>query len=219
MNRLGVKIYENAWGYEVYAVFMRDISNKRVSVELYILSPEGEMSDLMTVTKCDFVTKRNCLDFLINQEGSFTRDDIDGIKYEISNVLKKGNISLVDTQNKATMQEIYRALTAYIEENAEELTDNPNASIFIRDNYGYMETKVMNAFVKANKEELGFSRIDILKRLKIMGVLLPAKDRPYDMPMKIEGRQIKCYRVVMPEKVSVETACEVFTIGKEEICA
>lgn len=219
MNRLGVKIYENAWGYEVYAVFMRDISSMRVSIELYILSPEGEMSDLMTVKICDFVTKRNCMDFLFSQEGSFTRDDIDSIKCQIASLIKKEKNSFVDTQNKATMQEIYRALTAYIEENAEELTDNPNASIFIRDNYGYMETKVMNAFVKAYKEELGFSRIDILKRLKIMGVLLPAKDRPYDMPMKIEGRQIKCYRVVMPEKEAAETACEVFTIGKEEICA
>ncbi|ODR36376.1 hypothetical protein [Eisenbergiella tayi] len=219
MNRLGIKVFENAWGYEVFVVFMRDISSKRVSVEVYIMSPEGEMSDLMSVKICDFVTKRNCLDFLFSQEGSFTRDDIDNIKCQIASLIKKEKTSFVDTQDKATMQEIYRALTAYIEENAEELTDNPNAQIFIRDNCGYMETKVMNAFVKAYKEELGFSRIEILKRLKIMGVLLPAKDRPYDMPIKIEGRQLKCYRIVMPEKDAAETASEVISIRREELCA
>lgn len=219
MERLGEKVYENAWEYAVYVVFIRDISNKRVSMELYILSPEGEMSDLVTVKKSDFVTKKNCLDFLFCQEGGFTRDDIDSIKNSLSNLLKEENIALVDTQDKATMKEIYSFLITHIKENAEELSDNPNAPIFIKDNCGYMETKLMNDFVKTYRDELGFSRIEILKRLKIMGVLIPGKGRPYDVQVKIGGRQIKCYRIVMPEKAPTETACEVISVRREEMCA
>ena len=49
MNRLGELIYENDFEYKVYAVSMRDNATTRISLEIYIVSPEEEISDLITI--------------------------------------------------------------------------------------------------------------------------------------------------------------------------
>ena len=51
MNRLGELIYENDFEYKVYAVSMRDNATTRISLEIYIVSPEDEISDLITIQK------------------------------------------------------------------------------------------------------------------------------------------------------------------------
>ena len=47
MKNLGTLIYTNAWEYQVYAVITRDISSTRVSVDIYVLNPQKEMSDII----------------------------------------------------------------------------------------------------------------------------------------------------------------------------
>lgn len=69
-QRLGELIHTNGW-YSVYAVKMRDTSSCRVSLELYVVSEDGEMSDLITITRKDFYTKKTASMFsLIYPAGS-----------------------------------------------------------------------------------------------------------------------------------------------------
>lgn len=213
MDRLGKLIYKNAWEYEVYAVLMRDVASTRISTELYTVSPSGEMSDIMTVQKQDIITKKNPLDFFLNLDGDFGRDDIDVIKNVVFEMLRGDKRSVMQTiQIKSPLSGIHYSLSDYVRKNAEELTDNPEADIFIKDGYGYMRTECIDAFIKENSE-LGYKRIEILKRLKIMGVLKNGANRPYDIQVSIGGVKKRFYKIQLAEeKVTEEKADEVIKI-------
>lgn len=200
MDKLGKLIFTSDFEYKVYALTMRDKSSSRVSVEVYIVNPQGEMTDIVTIPKKDIYTKKTAFDFFYDMEGDFCRDDISKIATEILEVIKKESSQTV-TQKKATMQELYYAVCAFIRANAEELEDNSSADIFIKENYGYMKTDYINQFIKENKE-LGYGkRVDVLKRLKIMGALVTGSNRPYDISVSVGGEKKHFYKVILSDNV------------------
>lgn len=205
MKNLGTLIYTNAWEYQVYAVVTRDISSTRVSVDIYVLNPKEEMSDIITIPRKDIKdAKKKWWNFFYDLEGDFTRDDVDTIKNEILNISNDfQNASLY--QNKATMKEIHKAVSDYIVENAEDLEINSCPDVFIKDKVGFMTTSRMDEFVLNNKS-LGFKRLDILKRLKIMGALQPENTRPYDVLVNIGGEKKRYYRIELIEVTEEEEA-------------
>lgn len=205
MKNLGTLIYTNAWEYQVYAVVTRDISSTRVSVDIYVLNPKEEMSDIITIPRKDIKdAKKKWWNFLYDLEGDFTRDDVDTIKNEILKISNDfQNASLY--QNKATMKEIHKAVSDYIVENAEDLEINSCPDVFIKDKVGFMTTSRMDEFVINNKS-LGFKRLDILKRLKIMGALQPENTRPYDVLVNIGGEKKRYYRIELIEVTEEEEA-------------
>lgn len=205
MKNLGTLIYTNAWEYQVYAVVTRDISSTRVSVDIYVLNPKEEMSDIITIPRKDIKDeKKKWWNFFYDLEGDFTRDDVDTIKSEILKISNDfQNASLY--QNKATMKEIHKAVSDYIVENAEDLDINSCPDVFIKDKVGFMTTSMMDEFVLNNKS-LGFKRLDILKRLKIMGALQPENTRPYDVLINIGGEKKRYYRIELIEVNEEEEA-------------
>ncbi len=203
MNRLGKLVYTNAWGYEVYASAMRDMNSTRVSLAMYVVSPQGEMSDIFTVSKKDIFNKKSTFHFFYDIEGDFGRDDIDKIKNAVLEVVKDEKSRII-TQERATMSELHSAVCDYIRENAEDLEDNESADVFIRDGYGYMRTECMDLFIKGNKQ-LGYSkRVEVLKRLKIMGALATGNNRPYDILVSVGGTKKHFYKVVLTDCVAEE---------------
>lgn len=211
MKRLGKLIYTNSWEYQVWAVLMRDRNSTRVSVELYIVSPDGEMSDIVTITRKDIFTSKNCFSFFYDLLGDFTRDDIDKIKNTLISMIKDCSKSEV-VQDKATLCEIHKGITDYVIKNVEDLEDNSTASIFIKDGYGYMKTECMDDFVKEYKY-LGYKRLEILKRLKIMGALQNGNNRPYDVLVSINGEKYHFYKIKLAEVDNKEEKeDEVFSI-------
>lgn len=201
-QRLGELIHTNGW-YSVYAVKMRDTSSCRVSLELYVVSEDGEMSDLITITRKDFYTKKNCFDVFLDLSCGFIRDDIDSIKNKASDILRKEHTAEL-AQGRATLLEMHLALSRYIRENGEDLPDNPDTGIFIKDGYGYMSTQLMDSFIKEHKE-VGYKRIEILKRLKIMGALENGKGRPYDTLVSIKGNKKHFYKILLAEETGTDT--------------
>lgn len=202
MKKLGTLIHTNSWDYKVYTVIMRDMSSSRVSVELYTVSPDGKMSDIITLPKQHIYTKKNCFDFFLDLDGDFARDDIDKIKMAVVNQIKDES-GMESTQGKATMREIYLAVRQFIDLNKEELGDNPSAPVFVRGNFGYIHTGYMPEFVKQNNE-LGYKRLEILKRLKIMGALKNGGKRPYDIQVSVGGEKKWFYKIEMEEIVEEE---------------
>lgn len=210
MDKLGNLIFTSDFEYKVYALTMRDKSSSRVSVEVYIVNPQGEMTDIVTIPKKDIYTKKTVFDFFYDMEGDFCRDDISKIAMEIMEVIKKGGSCTV-TQKKATMQELHEAVCAFIRDNSEELEDNSDTDIFIKENYGYMKTDCINQFIKENKE-LGYGkRVDVLKRLKIMGALVTGTNRPYDISVSVGGEKKHFYKVRLVDEATDE-AEEVISI-------
>ncbi len=200
MHRLGKRIYKNKNGYGVYAVYMRDAASSRISVEMYTVSPSGEMSDLITVPKHVLVGKKS-LDFFLDLDGDFCLDDIVAIKNEAIKNLKDTKIET--TQIKSPMARIHDTLSSDIRKNAKDLQDHPDADIFIKDGYGYLRTDCMDKFVREHPE-LGYKRVEILKRLKIMGVLVNSPNRPYDVLVSINNSKRRFYKILLADESRLE---------------
>lgn len=215
MAGLGQKIHTNSWGYKVYAVPMRDINTTRYSVDIYTVSPDGSMSDLFTVSRKDYYTKPKALDFIFDLDGDFCRDDIDKVYYALMPFFRSNeNKNAATIQGKATMQELHMKVSDYIRTNEEKLGANTGAEVFIRGDYGFILTTKMKEFVNENKEELGYNKkTEILKRLKVMGVLETTKDRPYDVLVSVDGVKKRYYKIRLADEQEEETEGEVINLG------
>lgn len=210
MNNIGKLVHESSWGDKVYVVIMRDKSGQRVSVELYIITSDEEMSDIVTITRKDVYTKKNAFDFLFDFGCGFCRDDIDAIKLAVVQMLSKDD-SVESTQNRATLAELHQAVTEYIRSESEELEDNPCAEVFIKGEFGYLLTTKMDEFILENKR-LGYKRLEVLKRLKIMGVLKNGKERPYDILVSVGGEKRRFYKIQLAGGAEEENADEVIKL-------
>lgn len=202
MEKLGEILYINDWDYKVRLVRLRETGSKRISIQIYVEAPDGSMSDIVTVKLSDLNSKPKALDFLYDMEGGFTNDDITHIKDKI----KVDRSKVLDIEEKAPVERIHTQISRYIRENGEELTDNIQADIFIRNGYGYIQTGRLEKDLKkeALLQELGYKKLDILKRLKILGALEPGRNRPYDYAIRINGDLKRYYRILLAEESNIE---------------
>ena len=213
MTGLGKKVFEHDFGHTVYAVATSEKSSQRVAVQMYVEFSNGNISDITTITRKDIYTKKNCFDFFYEME-DFGRDEIDRIRMNVLDVLKDTDYRTV-IQEKATWTEIHSAVSKFIYDNADDVEEGKANEIFIKGKYGYLTTGAMKIFLKEN-EELGYKRLELLKRLKIMGVLQSAKDRPYDVLVSLYGIKKRYYKIELAENV-FDTEEEVEVIETEEV--
>ena len=199
MNRLGELIYENDFEYKVYAVSMRDNATTRISLEIYIVSPEDEISDLITIQKRDVATKKNWADVFWGLEAGFDRRDIDSIKLKIMGFLKQGHNACF--QSKETIKGLHRIISAYIRENENcsyQKDSKTITGILIKNGYGYIDSYMLDTFAKEHKH-VGYKRLEIIKRLKIMGVLVSSNNRN-DVLVSIKGEKKRFYKILLSEE-------------------
>lgn len=201
MTKLGQNIHTNSLKYKVYAVAVRDLGTTRISVEVYIVSPKGEISDIHTISRKNFIAGKNSLNFLLDLQGNFSNDDLKIIHDKLKVIFYDTSPSEECTvQSKATIGELHQIISDYIRENAEDLKDNSKADIFIQGNLGFMRTTLMKDFLEKNKEELaGYKKLDIFKRLKILGALIPDASRPYDTLVSQDGEKKRFYKIELAE--------------------
>lgn len=212
MNRLGELIYQNDFEYKLYAVSMRDKATTRISIDTYIVSPDDEMSDLITIQKKDIFGKAKWADVFQGLDADFSRDDIDNIKSKLMNFIRQNKN--IDVQSRATPAELYRALSDFIKlKDGKEYTDTSLKVLgtFTKNGYGYIDSHMMEEFVKSHKD-MGYKKLDILKRLKIMGVLECTKNRPYDILISIGGEKRRFYKILLEKESMEEEPCEVYEL-------
>lgn len=203
-------IFTNKKGYKVYAVGVKDVASTRVSVECYVKSPKGEMSEIFSVRRRDLMNRKNSLDFFYDLDGGFKDEEVDSLSSIFRDLVDKDGKMTI--QSKASPTDIHHAVSEYIREEAENLKDNPKPSIFIRGKYGYMETCFMDQMVSANRD-LGVKRKDVLKILKIMGVLITGKNRPYDNIVTVSGEKKRVYKIELAKgDKSDDAVCEVIAV-------
>lgn len=211
MNRLGELIYENDFEYKVYAVSLRDNATTRISLEIYIVSPEGALSDLITIQKKDVYTKKNWANVFWGLEADFGRDDIDSIKHKIMKHIKKSPDTCF--QSKETPEGLHQLISSYIRENENcsyQKNDETETGILIKDGYGYMDSHMLDEFVKENKHA-GYKRLEIIKCLKIMGALVNSNNRN-DVLVSIKGEKRRFYKILLAEEPANTEAYEKFNI-------
>ena len=214
MTGLGRNIFDHDFGHTVYAVVTSEKSSQRVAVQIYVKFSNGNISDITTITRKDIYTKKNCFDFFYEME-DFGRDDIDSIRMNVLGVLKDTGYRTV-IQEKATWTEIHSAISQFIYLNADAVEEGKANDIFIKEKYGYLTTDAMKIFIKEN-EELGYKRLELLKRLKIMGALQCGKDRPYDTLVSLYGIKKRYYKIELVENVFDTEEMEVIETEEMEV--
>ena len=214
MNRLGKEVFVSDFEDAVYAVVMSDRSSKKLSVNIYVLYADGTMSDIITIPRKDIYTKKNCFDFFLDMEGDFGRDEIDRIKMGVIGVLNKEDCR-ESVQARATIEELHQSISDYIRQAAKPLSDEGENEIFIKGNFGFMKTENLKMY-EMNYKGLGYKHFEILRNLKIMGALQPAKDRSYDTLVSVNGKKKRYLKIELAEPEEEETADEVIMIEKKE---
>lgn len=207
--RLGEVIFESDFGYKVKAVTMEDKATTRISIDIYIESPEGEMSDLITIQKKDVYTKKNWASVFWGLEADLSRNDIDTIKEKIADIIKRNPSTYF--QSRETLKDMYKIFSAYIRENKDcsyEKEGEILTGIFIRNDYGYIDSQMLDVFVREYKH-IGYKRIDIIKRLKIMGVLEGAGGRN-DVLVSVNGKKRRYYKILLTDEFEADEECEVY---------
>lgn len=202
MEKLGTVIYTNDWGYKVRIVHLREIGTKKMSFQIYVEAPEGTMSDITTIKLSDFNSKAKALNFLYDMEGGFTFTDIEKIKGNI----KISDYKVIDIEEKLPIERIHSEVSRYIRKNSEEIDDNIESEVFIENDYGYVQVNRFEEDLKKDEilQSIGYKKLEILKRLKILGALEPGKNRPYDYSIRINGDLKRYYRILLDEEMNIE---------------
>lgn len=194
VERLGTCVHTHKDGHKVFAVVENDINSKKVAVNLYVEYADGSVSDIYSMQRKDVVKKMNSFGNIFeNIEGNFEDCDIAKIREKVRTLVvtsdKSDSMVHIETQSRATLKEIQECICEFIIERM-----NDDERVFLEDNYGCMETTVMDEFLKCNKD-LGYKRIELLKRLKIMGLLKVSNGRPYDYLESVNGKKVRVYKV------------------------
>lgn len=202
MEKLGTVIYANDWGYNVRIVHLREIGTKKMSFQIYVEAPDGTMSDITTIKLSDFNSKAKALNFLYDMEGGFTYTDIEKIKGNIH----ISDYSVIDIEEKLPIERIHSEVSRYIRKNSEEIDDNIESEVFIENDYGYVQVNRFEEDLKKDEilQSIGYKKLEILKRLKILGALKPGKNRPYDYSIRINGDLKRYYRILLDEEMNIE---------------
>ena len=195
MERLGRNVLENKAGHKVYAMVTSEKSSKRVSVDFYVVFNDGTMSDITTIGKRK-VDKAGSLDFFLDME-DFTMNDVLEIKKEVVKIVDDKNC-IVSIQEKRTLKEIHVEISQFIRDNAVEVAPDKENGIFIRENYGYLTMEYLEKFIR-ECDGLGYNRLELLKRLKIMGALQVGKGRSYDNMVSLFGEKKHYYKIELAE--------------------
>lgn len=227
MKKLGQVVYTNDWDYKVRIVHLREIGTKKMSFQIYVEAPDGTMSDITTIKMSDFNSKPKVLDFLYDMEGGFTFNDIASIKGNIH----ISDYKIIDIEEKLPVECIHQEVSRYIRKNGEELIDNIESEVFIRNGYGYIQVNRFEEDLKTDEilKAIGYKKLEILKRLKILGALEPGKSRAYDYSIRTNGEIKRYYKILLAEETEIEEEedeefnnvySEVFSVvrGKDEAC-
>lgn len=202
MKKLGTVIHTNDWGYNVCVVYLREIGSKKMSFQIYVEAPEGTMSDIVTVKMSDFYSKPSALKFLLDMEGDFSFNDVKSVKENI----RAQQYNVIDIEEKLPIEEIHLEISRYIKDNAEKLIENAESDIFIQNDYGYVQVNRFEADLKTNEvlKAMGYKKLDILKRLKILGALQTGKNRPYDYTIRVDGQLKRYYKILLADETNIE---------------
>lgn len=198
LERLGKSICKTD-DCEVFALMESDVNSKRVAVSLILKYKDGSLTKPHSIPRKDIIAKRNCLDnYFFDIKGNFSHGDVITMKDALNKMV--GSLDSNDYsqgQEEATLEEIKERIYYFIRDNKDKRQD-----VFIKGNYGCMETKVLDEFLKQNKD-LKHSRVDILRWLKIMGLLQISKGRPYDYLESVNGTKKRVYKIDLSDEIEL----------------
>lgn len=179
--------------------------NQRQFAIVYLQTPEGELYPQERVQMSQLKNRKGALDFILDLPGgfgAFDEKDIENIKESLIQILQNTKEKPVFLGADESPQGVYDTVVSGINRYSESIENNPLASVFTKDNVGYIRTTFFDEFSK--KLKTGYTRKEILGLLKLSGKLITDKNRPYDKRLHFGAVNGKYYAVRLPENIGKE---------------
>jgi hypothetical protein len=167
------EIYKNGKGYFILACYLSDQVTMRQEVGLFIETPDESISEVIRLKKSRIISSNTSLDFLLDMQGDFDKKDIDAIHAHLLESLDK--LPVVCDDRKVPFNEVYRELCNYAREYQQE------DLITIQDGYCNIDSKKFRSIVA--EMDFGYNKLEIIRTMKIRGLLRINKNRSYDWAM------------------------------------
>lgn len=209
------KILMKKGDQKLMAQVVNESSKQRVGVMLYQVNKAGEVSIPTTVQRADLLKKSKTLQDLLNLSICLTEEELDAVIEKATAMLESpdqvGEAENIDAQ--ATPRQLYKAICGHGKEVVAELILNkedeePKWQIWLDKEYLCIRTSDFGDFLKEIPEADEYKKTDILRSLKLLGVLDTDSGRAYDKKISKDGQKINCYRIQMPAEKSKKAKAE-----------
>lgn len=209
------KILMRKGNQKLIGVVITEGSKQRIAVMLYQESKNGEISVPTIIQRSELLKKSKALQDLLNLSICLTEEELDEV-VEKAKVLLETADQTEDVENmddRSTPSQLYRAICEYgkevvsnliIEKEAEE----PKWMIWLDRDYLCIRTSDFADFIKGVTEADEYRKPDILRSLKLLGVLDTDIGRAYDKKVSKGNKKLNCYRIALPATKSKKAVVE-----------
>jgi hypothetical protein len=166
-------IYELDYGTQIGMVKQRD-GNLRCSVGIVVISPEGQISDMVHLKRSKIITGKNAFNFLYDFD-DFTREDILAVQYRVMEELRKDVKHTTYSHNFISWEYMYQLIVRYA--TVHEVPD----MLEIDKDYIYIGTDVFEQMLTDICEDnyIECKKKELLNLLLACGILKPNRNVPY----------------------------------------
>lgn len=209
------KILMRKGNQKLIGVVITEGSKQRIAVMLYQESKNGEISVPSIIQRSELLKKSKALQDLLNLSICLTEEELDEV-IEKAKVLLETADQTEDVENmddRSTPSQLYRAICEHGKEVTSELIldkedEEPRWQIWLDGNYVNIRTSDFDDFIKEIPESEGYKRTDILRSLKLLGVLDTDIGRAYDKKVSKNNHKVNCYRIALPATKSKKAVVE-----------
>lgn len=202
---MGANVIFQKNGCKLCALRALDGATQRVSLMVFQVDSSGNTSTPLTFQRSDILQSCKKLNVLLDFSISMDTDELKQVTESLKKVLNGTETIRLDS-DKATPVGVYRAICkkfADEKEESEKLSGGVKVPkpVFVRKQKICIRTTEFERILKLVEETQGYSKLEILRMLKIMGVLDVDEDRPYDKKVTVSGRSLRFYCIQMPDEL------------------
>lgn len=192
-------IYQLKCGTQVGMVKQKD-GNLRCSVGIIVISPEGQISDMVNLKRSTIITGKSSFNFLYDFE-VFDKNDIEAVRKKVLEELGNDAKHTTYSRSFVSWEEMYQLIVDYtIKNKVPDTIEMNNDYIYIgTEAFDQMLTEICaEKFIECKKKEL-------LNLFLVCGILQPNKNVPYLYKKKKseEEKYVYVYRLKHIDKFSV----------------
>jgi hypothetical protein len=219
------EILKNSLGYSVTSEVTKDVTADRVSVSLYVKTPENEVLSVHTIPRTNVLRNKQAFAFLLDSTAFFNQDEVEEIQTKVRNLLNSVEKNTVNTVNsKIPIQDVYYDLSEFCLNNAinldeirskAELQKESSRGIFRKGDYILVKPEKLQEYVIKNKCN-EYSRLEILRWLKMQGLLDVGNGREYDKQVSIDNVKHRVYKIKICEHKTNDEEVETIELNLTE---
>lgn len=192
-------------GNKLIGKVVKNGAMQRVSVMVYQINKAGEISVPSTFQRSELLKRSKPLQDLLNLSICLTEEELNEVIEKAIAMLAEPD-KVAEAENideKSTPRQLYEAICDY----GKQLTSNPiipeteeepKQMIWLDKDFLNIRTSDFSDFLKEIPEADEYKKTEVLKCLKLLGVLETDAGRAYDKKVSKDNCKFNCYRIQMP---------------------